>query len=424
MSRIINRQRELAEQGRIRDGYTVPATKRDGTPTTRPTSSKTWVITSHSREHVEHAAQLWGGEAAEWEPMGNGAKQWRVITEASSIPAILPPGDPLSQANEMWSRGGCQRRCNGVTEQFSGSPCICHAQHGEGWFELSREEVCTTKSRLRVLLPDMEGLGSWRMETGSYYASKQLPGFVDTIRGAVGPSVLVPIWLRIKPETRTVNGKTKQFIVPTAELRGVTAGAVLSGQAIESGALLAAAPVNVLEAPADSGGRPALEAGTSSAGVAPDSSVEDPYTQPLELVAAATDHERLVWIWDTARAQHLVGSESEDTPRRAEFVEAWKRRAHEIQDGAAVAPATGAQPDEDGVVDAEIVHDSADGAADPEAAAQAVWEQIVRAGGERGMTLGDIEDDFAQKSGGLSSAQASAAELGAYLAKLEEVPAA
>ena len=39
MSRIVNRQRQLAEQGRLRLGYTVPATKRDGTPTTRPVRS-------------------------------------------------------------------------------------------------------------------------------------------------------------------------------------------------------------------------------------------------------------------------------------------------------------------------------------------------------------------------------------------------
>src|SRR4051812_41578546 len=111
MSRLINRQRQLAEQGRLRLGYTVPIPDKPGK--SRPVRSETWILTSHSREHIDHAAQMWGGDVEEWQPMGNGSKQWRVITHAKAIDAILPPGDPLTQAYETWSKGGCQRRCDG-----------------------------------------------------------------------------------------------------------------------------------------------------------------------------------------------------------------------------------------------------------------------------------------------------------------------
>ncbi len=225
MSRILNRQRQLAEQGRLRLGYTLQSKAGK----TYPKASHTWVVTSHSREHVERAAELWGGQVEEWQPQGNGAKQWRVITETAAIDAILPPGDPLSQAYEMWNRGGCVRRCDGVTEQLSGSPCQCLAQFGEDWFEQKQGTVCDSKSRLKVLLPDMPGLGSWRVETGSFYATDEIAGMVDVIRGAVGENVMVPVRLRIEPRTR-VAGETKQFVVPVLELRDVTAGALLAGQ--------------------------------------------------------------------------------------------------------------------------------------------------------------------------------------------------
>jgi hypothetical protein len=253
MNRILNRQRQLAEQGRLRLGYTMQSSKGK----TYPKASTTWVITSHSREHVERAAELWGGQVEEWQPQGNGAKQWRAITAAAAIDAILPPGDPLSQAYEMWNRGGCVRRCDGVTEQLSGSPCPCFAQFGEEWYEQKQGTVCDSKSRLKVLLPDMPGLGSWRVETGSFYATDEIAGMVDVIRGAVGENVMVPVRLRIEPRTRVAGGETKQFVVPVLELRDVTAGALLAGQysglaSIEQGraqqaAIEAAPPMDYLQ---------------------------------------------------------------------------------------------------------------------------------------------------------------------------------
>jgi hypothetical protein len=227
MTRILNRQRQLAEAGRLRLGLTVQSSNGK----TRPTRSDTWIFTSPDRTKAEAAAQLWGGEVEHWQPMGNGGKQWRVITKATSIDAILPSGDPLSQAYEQWNKGGCVRRCNGETESFSGSPCLCLAEFGEQWHEQPKGRVCDTKSRLKVLLPELPGLGSYRIETGSYYAADEIAGVVDFIRGAVGDSALVPIRVRIEQRTRVAGGETKHFPVPVVELRGVTTGALLGPQA-------------------------------------------------------------------------------------------------------------------------------------------------------------------------------------------------
>jgi hypothetical protein len=402
MSRIINRQRQLAEQGRLRLGYTVPATKRDGTPTTRPVRSETWVVTSHDREKVDVAAHLWGGETHEWEPMGNGSKQWRVITETKAIPAILPPGDPLSQSYEQWNKGGCVRRCNGLTEELSGSPCICLAQHGETWFELSPRQVCVSKSRLKVLLPDMPGLGAWRMETGSYYATDEIAGMVDTIRGAIGENVLVPVTLRIEPRTRVAGGQTKQFVVPVLELRGVTAGALLSGQAIETRALTTGNPESTTPL--------AIQA-------------TDPYAEWVPQVDSAEDIEALTVIWNEMRDGHeLVGHDSTPTAQREAFVEYFKRRAAAIKAASSPEAGTGeaatstpaaspppAEPDAEGVYDAEVVDDNAD----------QVWQQIVIEAGKRDMKLPDLEDDVATFFGGMTAGEASGAELAEYLKDLQ-----
>jgi len=411
MSRILNRQRQLAEQGRLRLGYTVPATAKDGKPTTRPVRSETWIVTSHSREHIEHAATLWGGQAEEWEPMGNGAKQWRVITQANAIPAILPTGDPLTQAYEQWSKGGCQRRCDGVTEELSGSPCICLAQHSDQWYELSARQVCVSKSRLKVLLPDMPGLGSWRMETGSFYATDEIAGMVDTIRGAIGESLLVPVTLRIEPRTRVAGGQTKQFVVPVVELRGVTAGALLSGQAIEMRQLTTGNPES------------ATPLAVQAAQTEP-----SPWVPFFEQVAKAAKLDDLAALWDLAKGRMLVGPQSTPSAERAEFLAKWKAKASELkaaQDAADAAVA--AQPDEDGAYPADIVPDpTTPPSTTQETALQdpdAIWQGILAAAGDLGLTTTQLNADFLKRMG-IAAPVASGPELAAYLTILTEQGAA
>ena len=225
MSRLLDRQRQLAEAGRLRLGLTVAAANGK----TRPMRSEVWIFSSHSEELVTAAASLWGGTPEKWQPLGNGAEQWRVITKTTTIDAILPPGDPLTQAYEMWGKGGAVRRCDSATEQFSGSPCLCIAQFGDTWYEQPKGKVCDTKSRLKVLIPDLPGLGSYRLETGSFYAADEIAGMVDFIRSAVGDQTLIPVRLRIEARTRVAGGETKQFVVPVVELRGVTTGELLAG---------------------------------------------------------------------------------------------------------------------------------------------------------------------------------------------------
>jgi hypothetical protein len=87
--------------------------------------------------------------------------------------------------------------------------------------------------------------------------------------------------------------------------------------------------------------------------------------------------------------------------------EATKVIDHLEADIAAAESTPPTEPAED-VVDAEIVPESAD----------AIWQRIVAVGQEQGMTVADVEDDFAERMEGLTSDSASAAELQHYLGLL------
>jgi hypothetical protein len=231
-SRIITLQRQARELGRLRTGWSVPNSDPNKRP--RPVKSKTWVVTSHAEHYVQAAADAWGGNVERWQPQGNGAPQFRVVTKAEQIDALLPPGDPLNQYNEMWTKGGCQRRCDGQTEQISRMPCLCLAEFGEDWHLLRQDQyrkdkVCAATSRLNVILPDMPDVGVWRAETHSFYAANEWGGTVDMVLSGTEGKGLVPVSLRIEPRTRVAGGQTKHFPVVVVEVRGITPRQALTG---------------------------------------------------------------------------------------------------------------------------------------------------------------------------------------------------
>ncbi|MER5584059.1 hypothetical protein ABT090_20805 [Streptomyces asoensis] len=219
-SRLLNIQRRAAEHGRLRTGFT------NGN---NPARSGTWIVTSHSEEHVRRAAELWGGEPEPWTPLNSTISQWRVRTAASSIEALITPGDPLNQYNELWTAGGCKRRCDGETELLTRQPCLCARQFGEDWHQQRKGTVCSTTSRLNVMLPDLSGMGMWRAETHSFYAASEWGGMVDMVLAGTDGRGFVPVTLRIEPRQVVRDGKTKKFPVVVVELRGVTPRQALTG---------------------------------------------------------------------------------------------------------------------------------------------------------------------------------------------------
>ncbi|MGH3535850.1 MAG: hypothetical protein ACRDQG_14250 [Pseudonocardiaceae bacterium] len=251
---IIDLQRRIQEAGRIRIGAQVAASNGR----TRPAKLDTFRLTSIDQRRIAAAADLYGGTVAPWNaPSG---RQWEVITKAVTLDVIVPPSDmAFSQHYEMWSAGGCQRRCDGVTETLGDRPCLCDPDARE----------CAIHTRLSVMLRDLAGLGVWRIDTSGYYAAVELGGAVQVVQAAAGRGVMLPARLRLEPRTvkRQVDGKpqTRNFAVPVLDI-DITPAQLIGG-APETGTIttatrpqIDASPLTPVPADLPTGPRPSIAA--------------------------------------------------------------------------------------------------------------------------------------------------------------------
>jgi hypothetical protein len=254
---ILDIQRRSQEIGRIRIGVKVKLPNGK----IRPAKLDSFRFTTRSRHAADAIAATIGGTVNAWEDAPTG-DQWEVLTDCTSLPVAVPPGEAaLSQWYELWTRGGCQRRCDGVTEQKTQDPCLCPSDPQQRAQEAASGRACKPHTRVNVIIPDLPGLGVWRIESGGYYAAVELGGAAELLAAARAQGVIVPAVLRLEQRKVIADGQTKQFAVPVLdilptlrELTGLTAGGGIAASLppAPSGAkALTAAP-----APADSPGMP------------------------------------------------------------------------------------------------------------------------------------------------------------------------
>jgi hypothetical protein len=212
MSPILNLQRQLRELGRIRTGIQVAGSGGRK----RPSKLETFRLTSSSRELVAAAAEAYGGTVTPWQ---NGDRaEFEVVTTAAVLDIVVPPGQPVSQWYELWSAGGCQRRCDGVTNVLDMTPCAC-PQDVEQRLELAAKgEACKATTRLNVMLPALPDLGVWRLESHGFYAAVELAGAAEILAMASATGRLIPARLRLDQREKKVPGKpTNRYAVPIIE---------------------------------------------------------------------------------------------------------------------------------------------------------------------------------------------------------------
>lgn len=184
---IVDLQRRLREIGRIRLGEKVDAVGKNGKPTKRPAKLETFRLTSRDRRVVESAAALWGGNVQPWEAPDD--EQWEVYTAAKEMAVVVPPGDmAFSQWYEEWNAGGCIKRCDGNRDISRDCPCDCDPT----------ERACKIHTRLSVMLPELPGLGVWRVESHGYHSAVELGGAVDVCQAALAQGRLLPARLRLE----------------------------------------------------------------------------------------------------------------------------------------------------------------------------------------------------------------------------------
>lgn len=222
---ILDLQKSLRRLGRIRMGNQVPTSNGN----TRPNKLSNWRLTSPSEGLLQAAATRYGGEVRPWDGAPGTQAQWELFTETPSLEALIPPGDmAFQQFYEMWSAGGCMRRCDGETELLSNESCLCPT--GDERQELAAKgKACKPVSRLFVVLPYLPDVGMWHMEAHGFYAATELPATIEIIRLAASNGNLIPAHLRIDQRSVKRDGQTINFAVPVIELPTLTPHALMSG---------------------------------------------------------------------------------------------------------------------------------------------------------------------------------------------------
>lgn len=225
---IITLQRSLRRLGRIRMGDQVATSNGKS----RPHKLETWRLTSPVEELLQAAAERYGGEVHPWEGAPSGSRQFELYTTTDTLEALVPPTDmAFQQFYEMWSGGGCARRCDGQTEITSGEPCMCPADPDEKQALAAKGQACKPISRLFVVLPYLPDVGMWHLEARGYYAATELPGTIEVLRLASSSGTMIPTRLRIDQRSVKRDGQTINFAVPVLELPTLTTHSLMSGEA-------------------------------------------------------------------------------------------------------------------------------------------------------------------------------------------------
>lgn len=217
---IIDLQMRQRELGRIRMGH---KTGEKG----RPAKLERFRFTSASQDLIAAIAALYGGKPAPW--VNDGVTQFEVYTQANRVPILLPP-QPISQWYEMWSGGGCQRRCDGKTNVLGDTPCACPSDPLDRAELAAKGRACKPTTRLNVMLRDVPGIGVWRLESHGFHSAVELPMVAEFLAQATEAGTYLPAELALSPRSSKRPGEgTKQWMVPIIEV-GATLRQIMSGE--------------------------------------------------------------------------------------------------------------------------------------------------------------------------------------------------
>lgn len=219
---IQSRYREL---GRIRMG-TVVSNNRGGT---RPVKLDTFRLTSADEDLIVNATNLWGGTPKQWEGAQGGAKQWEVILEKKSMKVMVPPVKEASNLScNSWAFGLHKWMCDGNEAKYPNDDGEIQVMECNRACQSKEKNAPKMTFNLNLILPDLPGLGMWRLSTGSYNAVRELQPMLRTFmelglkNGSAVPAILK---MEQRSERKMQGGKptTFNYNVPVLDL-GIPVG--------------------------------------------------------------------------------------------------------------------------------------------------------------------------------------------------------
>lgn len=364
---ILDLQRRMRQLGEIRIGHTVETGRKDknGKPIKRPAKLQAFRFTSPSRPILEKVAELYGGTVQPWTPANGGPAEFEVYSTVDRLPVLVPPADAVSQWYELYAGSKCQRRCDGVTEHKLDRPCMCDPA----------KRACSITTRVNVMLRDLPALGQWLLVSKGYYAAVELPPAAELLAQVGG---YVSGWLGMEAKSVVDDSGTKRFMVPTLDVE-ISPTELMAGKINGTAELAPSVP----------------ERTAIAAGAAAPQAPARPRKDYVALANVAADADAVLALYREAEA---AGAPDEFLAQ-LKAIGAAKRAAQVVE------PA-------DDVIEPEIVYDE-----DP----TEVWFQIVAAAGSRGWSTDQIEERFAEFSGGTMPGSAETAELHRFLAHMKTV---
>jgi hypothetical protein len=203
--------------GTITTGYGQERQAKSGATVPLPRRSDTLVVHTQDATLAEAAQATYGGKVVTDSPSWS----FDVVTDVRELHATMVRV-LFRQALELWKRGECARRCDGVeTSTIDGRPnvrpCVCSAEMARG-----ADRACKPHTVMPVLLDlPAERFGVWEVRTSGWRSASALKGTLAVVK-MLGDPPLVPVVVRMDTgQSRTNRGQ----VVDVTEITAVVAQA-------------------------------------------------------------------------------------------------------------------------------------------------------------------------------------------------------
>lgn len=185
-----------------------------------PTKLKTFRLTSPSKRLLEQLAAIYGGTITDWDEEKVTGKQYQLTTTTNELPVMIPPGHVGSQWYERWSADGCTRRCDGKTDTVSGKACACPADLAERAELAKKGKACKPMTRVSVILKGCEEVGLWMISSTGRNAQVEMAAIAQVCELATMQGRVIEGTLRLEERSAKKPGQARSdFVVPVLEIR-------------------------------------------------------------------------------------------------------------------------------------------------------------------------------------------------------------